>query len=113
MTKNNAKKKKLIVAVIAAVLVLFVAGVLIFSFEDTKVSKEISIKEAQARVEKQLQALPKPVASGAVAVMEKSTIFRLSGNCNHNPSRKAFILSMSLFRIRSSLTPIRSSSAIA
>ncbi len=74
MTKNNAKQKKLIVAVIAAVLVLFVAVALIFSFKDTKVSKEISIKEAQALVEKQLQALPKPVASGAVAVVEKSTI---------------------------------------
>ena len=74
MTKTKSKIKLILTLGITAVLILAAVLFVIFSFSDTKVSKELSVKEAQTIIDKEFKALPKSVASGAVKIFEASKV---------------------------------------
>jgi len=69
------KKKKLIIWLTAiALVVALAAGFVVFSFMDSKVSRELSVAEAQQILDKTLDGLPKPTAVGANRIFEDLSV---------------------------------------
>lgn len=74
MTKKKSKLKLIVGLSVALALVIALVAFVIVSFNDTKVSKEISVKEAQKIVDAQFAALPKNVSKSALWIFESSTV---------------------------------------
>ncbi len=75
MEKKIFKSKKLLWGVIAAILVVaIVAGVAISSASDSRVSQEVTLKQAQEIVNKAFEGIAKDTAHGAKIILEGSKI---------------------------------------
>ena len=73
MLKKISKKTLIYIFVFIAVIGV-VAGLIVGSFADMKVSKELSALEAEIIVTDTLERLPKSVSAGANEVAKKSSI---------------------------------------
>ncbi len=73
MDKNN--KKRYIITIVSCLLVAaVVVGAVLFAFSGGKVSREISVGEAQELVNTTFNSLPKPTAMASKAILEKTAI---------------------------------------
>jgi len=68
--KKKIKASSLVLWCVAAALLVAAVAFVVYSFTDVRPSREISKEEAQGIVEETLFSLPKPVADGAMAVLE-------------------------------------------
>ncbi len=74
MKNFKENKKAWIGAGIGIILLVALVLFVVFSFADTKVSRDVSVSDAQSIVDSAFAELPKPVATGAVAVFETSKV---------------------------------------
>ena len=75
MIKSTKNKKNIIIGLCLAVaLVVAFSGIYIMGVSGSRVSKEISVSEAQSIVDKTFNELPASLASGAISASEKAEI---------------------------------------
>ncbi len=74
MLKNKKTVKRLVIAAVAFLLAAFVVGFTVFSFASNKLSRDITVAEAQQIVDETLSDLPKVTAKGAKYIIESSEV---------------------------------------
>lgn len=74
MTKRKSVSKLVVTLSIVAVLIVALALFIVYSFTQNKVSREVSVAEAQEIIDKQFAVLPKSVSKSAVQIFESSTV---------------------------------------
>ena len=74
MIEKNNKKRFLIIAVACLLAIAVVVGVILFGLSGSKVSREISVSEAQTLVDSTFDSLPKPTAMASKSILENMSI---------------------------------------
>ncbi len=72
MNKTCSKRKFWITLGVSIILLLAAVLFVVFSFSDARVSKQLTVEEAQSIVEEEFAKLPKSVSFGAVRIFEES-----------------------------------------
>lgn len=74
MIEKNNKKRRLITIVACVLAAAVVAFVILMAFSGSKVSRDVSVSEAQTIVDATFKELPKPTAMAAKTILDKTSV---------------------------------------